>query len=129
MKRSWINIIAVLFTLFILFIIYSANTGKDLIFFKLTSYFPYADKFSHATLLGLLTFILNLAFKGKTFSMMNKKWLWVSVAIFVIITLEEFSQMFIDNRTFDLLDLSANYLGIAVASWLIFYLNKDDVID
>ncbi len=126
MKRSWINIIAVLFTAFILFIIYSANTGKDLIFFKLSSSFPYADKLAHAGLLGTLTFILNLAFKGKTISFFNKKWLVVSIVIFVIITLEEFSQMFIANRTFDLLDLSANYLGIAVASWLIFYLNKND---
>jgi polysaccharide biosynthesis protein VpsQ len=38
--------------------------------------------------------------------------------IAVAMTIEEFSQIWIPNRTFDLMDLAANYLGISIAGWI-----------
>ncbi len=116
--QNIIKVIAVLFTLFIGFIIYSANKGSDLFFFKIIT-FPYGDKFAHAILIGTLAFILNLAANGKTVSWLGKKWLLISFLMLPLVTIEEFSQIFIDNRTFDLIDLGANYIGIAIASWAI----------
>lgn len=117
--QNIIKAIAILFTLFIGFIIYSANTGSDLIFFRIKT-FPYGDKFAHATLMGLLAFVLNLAANGRTTTLFyGKKWLIMSLIMIPLVTIEEFSQIFIANRSFDLLDLLANYTGIAIASWAI----------
>jgi VanZ family protein len=40
-----------------------------------------------------------------------------SVLIFLIITIEEVSQVFVTTREFSLLDLGSDYLGIALAGW------------
>jgi len=128
MKRQHIiNIIAVLFTAFILFIIFSANTGRSLAFFHIKE-LPMGDKIAHASLIGMLAFILNLAMRGKSFWKWNREWLTVSFWLTIIITMEEFSQAFIPTRSFDLLDLAANYFGIAVASWLIITMKRRKIL-
>lgn len=119
MKTQFLfKITALLFTVFIGFVIYSANAGNDLFVFRIKM-FPYGDKFAHATLMGLLTFLLNLAMNGKTIKWRNQKWLLMSLLMIPLVTIEEFSQIFLDNKSFDLLDLLANYIGIAIASWAI----------
>ena len=37
------------------------------------------------------------------------------ISVFTLITLEEFFQLLSPHRTFDLIDLSCNYLGIGLA--------------
>jgi hypothetical protein len=117
--QNIIKAIAILFTLFICFIIYSANTGSNLIFFRVIGTLPYGDKLAHTSLIGLLAFILNLATNGQTTPFYGKKWLVVSLIMIPLVTIEEFSQIFIASRSFDLLDLLGNYTGIALASWAI----------
>lgn len=126
-QQRLINGIAILFTLFIVFIIFSANTGRNLALFQITN-LPYGDKIAHAGLIGMLTFLLNLAFQSKTFTYLNKNWLIVSVGMVILATIEEFSQIWIASRNFDLLDLGANYFGILVGSFLVFRVRKQQFL-
>jgi len=49
--------------------------------------------------------------------------------VVVIMTLEEFSQAFVSSRTFDLIDLTADYVGIICFSYLALWIHKKDKID
>jgi VanZ family protein len=42
-----------------------------------------------------------------------------SLVVAIAVIGEEFSQIFLSTRSFSLLDLSADFLGIACASWMI----------
>lgn len=120
MSRSIItNSITVAFTLFIGVIIFLANTGGDLGLLKLIHKIPMGDKFAHMLLVGTLAFLVNLSLKAQTFEFLNFRILVGSAIIFCAITVEECSQMWIPSRNFDLLDLTFNYIGIFIASWLI----------
>lgn len=123
-KNTLIQIVAILFSLFLAFIIYSANTKADLIFFRLVKSIPYGDKVGHTLLLGTLTFLVNWAMQARTFIFQKFQILTGSCIIFLVITIEEFSQNWLDNRSFDLVDLGGNYLGIFLGSCLIYRLFK-----
>jgi len=94
--------------------------GQDILFFKLIEHVPMGDKFAHITLVGTLAFLLNLILGAKTFTIRKMELLLGSCIVFGIMTVEEFSQIYIPMRNFDLVDLMANYLGIGIASWGIF---------
>ena len=113
-----VKVSALLFTLFTATVVYRANTGQSL-FIEGIHQIPMLDKICHLLFCGILALLLNLATKNKTVSIWNKKWLIVSLLLAVFFTIEEFSQMFISSRNFDLLDLLANYIGIGIASWSI----------
>lgn len=119
-KSISIKVISISFVLFIGYILYSANTGTMNSFFGQINQIPYGDKLAHMCLVGTLAFLLNLLLNAKTFLFKGFNILVASFAVFCFMTIEEFSQIWIDNRTFDLLDLTANYIGIGIASWLIF---------
>jgi polysaccharide biosynthesis protein VpsQ len=68
---------------------------------------PFGDKFGHAL-------------AGRMVKIGRLKLLLGCTTVAVIMTVEECSQFWIAARTFDLIDLSANYLGITLAGilWL-----------
>jgi len=115
-KNIHIYAISLLFFAFIGYIMYAANTGRELLFFQLLEYIPMGDKLAHVVLIGTLAFLLNLLFGGKTFAVRGIQILLGSCIVFGFITIEEFTQMYIPNRNFDWIDLMANYLGIGMAS-------------
>lgn len=72
--------------------------------------FPYGDALVHVLLFGLLSFLINLGFPLRRTSRLR---VLVSCLVLAgLVTLEEISQVFLPTRTFSLLDLGANYLGI-----------------
>jgi polysaccharide biosynthesis protein VpsQ len=81
---------------------------------------PFGDKIGHLVFIGILTFLLNDALDGRMVKMGGLKVLLGCSIVAVVMTLEEISQIWIPWRTFDLVDLSANYLGIGLAGlkWL-----------
>lgn len=123
-KNIILNSITILFIIFIGIILYHANTGSDFIFFRLMSGVPMGDKIGHLCLVGTLAFLLNLSLKARTIKLGNFKLLLGSVLVFIFITIEEFTQIAIANRTFDLLDLMCNYIGIALATFAILQIFK-----
>lgn len=121
-KNALVQFFAIAFSLFLLYIIYSANTGRDLVFYKIIKNLPYGDKIGHISLLWMLTFWVNWALQARTFLIRQRQFLLGSTGIFIFFTLEEFSQNWFQNRTFDWVDLLCNYIGIVLGSLVIYWM-------
>ncbi|WP_339137355.1 MAG: hypothetical protein WGN25_04955 [Candidatus Electrothrix sp. GW3-4] len=109
--RLW-AIFVVLFLAFFLYIIYAANHGTLPFFIRRLYLFPGGDKLGHFVLLALASFLANQLLYPRHFLVFGKVFFVGSLIVLIAITAEEISQMFLANRTFDLIDLSCSYLGI-----------------
>ncbi len=128
--RTLIRIIGISFLLFIGFVILSANFGWDFFFFAWVKYLPLGDKMAHFILVGGISFFVNLLLDVKKIKVGQGAILLGSCLVFIFITFEEFSQMFLTRRNFDLKDLSANYLGIFFFGQLaLFICNKFQILE
>ena len=76
---------------------------------------PGSDKLCHFLILGGLAFVANYALGCRTVAIAGKPVLLGSLAVLILATAEETSQLYIPGRSFDLLDLAADALGI----WLV----------
>lgn len=116
--------IAVLFTVFIIVVIVLADRGQlGAVHFLYD--FPNGDKLGHFLLFGLLNFLLTLTIIRALPSPRPKlAALSVGLILSLLIGAEEYSQKFFANRTFDLIDLLASYLGLIVGGWLALKIKK-----
>ncbi len=64
--------------------------------------------------MGIFSLLANLALSVKTIQLWKFKYLLGSLTVLVIVTLEEFSQIFVRGRTFDAGDLIADFAGIFI---------------
>jgi hypothetical protein len=108
------------FTAFILWIIYLANTGGHSIFFEFVGWLPYGDKIGHFGLFGMLTLLANFACRLKTISFRFFRLYLGAVLVFTFALLEEASQFFVASRTLDVIDLIADMIGILVFSMVTY---------
>jgi len=123
--------LAILFGCFILTIIVLADLGKLGFLYPLYD-FPYSDKVGHFILYGILTLLIDLTLfhssaQGASLTVIqSRKLLAVKIGLIlaVAITAEEFSQQYFSKRTFDLIDLTASYLGVIFFSWLALKVKK-----
>jgi polysaccharide biosynthesis protein VpsQ len=108
------------FFLFVAGIIIGNDLGRLRTIVNWVGSFPFGDKIGHLVFIGTLAFLLNYALEGRTIKIGRFKILLGCSIVAVVMTLEEISQIWIPWRTFDLVDLSANYLGIGLAGlkWL-----------
>jgi len=113
-------LIAICFSVFIGWILYLANSGGNSIFFDLVRATPYGDKVGHLCLFGTLTAIVILASKFRTFSLGRLHIYYGAAVVALFVFGEEISQTFIATRTFDLIDLLLNFVGIALFSYLVY---------
>jgi VanZ family protein len=111
--------LAILFTLFIIGLIILADRDALPPFIRAMYDFPYGDKLGHFILFGILNFILTLTFL-RALPNRTRNWVALSVGLILVVavTAEEFSQRYFASRTFDLVDLSASYLGLLVGGWI-----------
>jgi len=86
--------------------------------------FPNGDKAGHFILFGLLSLILNLMFLSRPHADSRRLILTVSLVLFLLVGLEEWSQSLFAVRTMDFFDLLAGYAGIATFAWLAWRLRK-----
>jgi hypothetical protein len=107
--------LAIGFTLVILMIVLAADLGWGEALFDLVAIIPGRDFTGHFVLIGLLSLTSNLALQRRTIRLHGRHFQLGSVILLPIVTLEEFSQLWISTRGFSLLDLAADYLGI----WLL----------
>jgi hypothetical protein len=125
--------IAIGFFMFILWIIYLANTGEKSIFFDFVRSFPYGDKVGHAGLFGFLTLVAVIGSKFRCFNFGKFKIYHGATWVVLFVVGEEISQAFIPSRTFDLVDLVADVVGIAVATCMAYkgrrYFSKSAIMD
>ncbi len=126
---SFLKLVSVTFFVFILWIIYLANTGQSSVFFKFVASIPYGDKVGHFCIFGSLTLAANFLLKCKslTFTFASKKELKLyvgSILVFIFALTEELSQFFLANRTLDMFDLLADIIGIVIFSFFTACLYK-----
>lgn len=117
------------FGLFLICIVYSANTGTDMAIMQWVRSFDHGDKVAHFLLFGVLSFLLNFAFKARSIKL--GRWsIYSGTALVVILALfEEFSQHFIATRMFDYFDLLADLTGIFVfALFTRYWLGKSRML-
>ncbi len=110
--------ISALFFIFIIAVIVLADNGSLPRSIRAVYDFPNGDKLGHFILFGLLDFFLVRAFLSSHPSR-PRGWVTLSIGLILalLIALEEFSQKFFANRTFDLIDLFASFLGVVVGGW------------
>ncbi|WP_010382017.1 VanZ family protein [Pseudoalteromonas rubra] len=107
-----VSFVAISFFLFIVWVIYLANTGQDSIFFDLVRSIPNGDKLGHIGLFGTLTVLFIVSFKFRSLVFGKVHIYYGAVIVLTLVCLEELSQAFISARTFDLFDMVANIVGI-----------------
>lgn len=110
--------LSVLFSLFLGWIIYSADTGQPNLFFDFIKQVPYGDKLGHLLLFGTLTLLVNLGTNFRRVPLGNFSPYLGAIAVAVIVVIEECSQAYFPQRTFDLFDLLADAVGILIFSRL-----------
>lgn len=81
-------------------------------YFSFVGLVPFGDKIGHFCLTGMFSFVVNLALSARTFQVWKLNYLLGSVIVLAIVFIEEFSQIFVRGRTFDLTDLVADAAGI-----------------
>ncbi len=107
-----IKIITAIYILVIAGIVIIANVKSTRYLLNFSGGIPYFDKIAHFLLMGVFSFLVNLVLKGRKFSIWKLRYLSGSLIVLIIVTIEEFSQIFISGRAFDPGDLVADYLGI-----------------
>jgi polysaccharide biosynthesis protein VpsQ len=107
-KPVSIRILTVCYVCVLAGIIFVADTKSTRYVLRFVGNIPFGDKLGHFFLFGTFALLLNLSFSCR------KVWgvLLGSLIVFAIVTAEEFSQIFIRGRSFDLTDLIADLFGI-----------------
>ncbi len=107
----------------VLFIFMTNQGVMPSIFYSATD-MPGFDKAGHFILMGLFSFLVNMSLSAATVGMGRMRILKGSLIVTVIVTLEEFSQVFVASRSCSLWDLLFDYAGIFCIGRLACYLTE-----
>jgi VanZ family protein len=108
-----IKIIALIYIFILAGIIVLADSHGTS-YFAFVGLLPFGDKIGHFCLMGMFSLIVNLSLNARTISIWNLRYLLGSLIVLTVVTIEEFSQIFIGGRSFDLGDLLADAAGIFI---------------
>lgn len=111
--KRWIPFI--LWLLLVAGVTLSVDGGKLKGFTDWVNSLPLGDKVCHFFMIGMLALLFNYALAGRMVTLGCRQLLVGGLIVAVAVTIEEFSQIWIPRRTFDLVDLAANYGGILCA--------------
>lgn len=100
------------FSLFLLTLIWLADSGRGQWLFHLARLIPGEDKTGHFVLFGMLSLLVNVVLQSSRLRLGRLSLLKGSVLVAAFAIAEEISQLFFRSRTFDWLDLSAGVVGI-----------------
>jgi VanZ family protein len=109
-----IRAVTAIYIFFIIFIVYSAITASNREVMAYAEQVPGADKTCHVVLIGLLCLLLNLSFNTKRRGIGILKLSGISIALLLLVSLEEYSQNFLVNRTADWFDWLGNFAGVII---------------
>src|SRR4051812_28563759 len=102
-----------LFCVFLGFVIYTEDVGEGSRYWGWVSNVPMGDKFCHCAFMFTFSVLTNLALSCRPIRLGGQSVLLGTVIVTIIVAAEEFSQLWIPGRDFDLLDLTADLVGIA----------------
>jgi len=109
-----IKIIAVIYIFILAGIIVLADVRQTQFLFNFIRRLPFGDKIGHFFLMGIFSLLVNLALSAKTIRLWKFEYLLGSLIVSAIITVEEFSQIFVRGRTFDAGDLIVDFAGVFI---------------
>ena len=109
-----IKIITLVYILILVGIIVLASFKGTSYLLNFVGRIPYGDKIGHFCLMGIFSLLVNLVLQARMVQIWKFRYLLGSLIVLVIVTLEEFSQIFVRGRTFDATDLVFDYAGIIV---------------
>jgi polysaccharide biosynthesis protein VpsQ len=109
-----IKILTVCYILILAGIIFVANRRSTAYLLNFIGSIPYGDKLGHFLLMGMLSFLVNILLNARTFGFGKWRYLLGSLIVWIVVTIEEVSQIYVRGRTFDWTDLIADTLGIIV---------------
>jgi hypothetical protein len=112
LKSARMKILLVVYILILAFIIFLADRKGTRYMLNFVGNIPYGDKLGHFLLMGGFSFLLNLVLDARNFRLWKFNYLLGSLIVFVVVTIEEFSQIWVSGRTFDWSDLVFDFLGI-----------------
>ena len=112
---KWITAI---FIIALLLIVLVADLGYGPSVFSFLNLIPGGDKTGHFILMGMLSFFINLCLNASRVRIFSVSFLKGSLIVIAIVTLEEFSQLFLKFRGFSLVDLLFDYIGILIFGYL-----------
>src|SRR5687768_16376058 len=84
----------ILFISFLIGLVLLADSGRGQRLFGLVHEVPGGDKLGHFVLFGILSFLVNLLWRGARVSFLGVSFFKSSVLLMTIVALEEFSQLF-----------------------------------
>lgn len=93
-----------------------ANLDHENLLMKIGHSVPYGDKIGHFLLFGLLGLLLNIALRFHVLTTKPIKIHWSTAIVLVFAVIEEFTQLSNPHRTFDLVDIIFDGLGVWVMS-------------
>ncbi|MBN8458502.1 MAG: VanZ family protein [Verrucomicrobia bacterium] len=106
------------FAAFLAWIVFLADTSRPSVFFSLVKWIPLGDKLGHLILFGTLAWLFNRSLRYRLLVGRPLVLPLGSVLALVIAAGEELTQLAFPNRNFDLADLAADFVGIAIFSWI-----------
>jgi len=108
------------FILVLILIVVIANVGLGSTYFPFIYSIPGLDKIGHFFLMGVFSFLINLLLKAKKIQFSSLNFLLGSLVVFLVVTFEELSQLFLIYLSWlDLVfDLGGVFLGGQLAAWL-----------
>jgi hypothetical protein len=107
--------VGLLATLFFAAVFLIAYTGNGSVYLAFVDDVPGKDKTGHVVMIGCMSLLLSWLSSFRFLPLKNVRLYYGIVAVFIFITIEEFLQLLAPYRSFDLIDLSCNYLGILLA--------------
>ena len=110
--RSFRFYLTAVFTFFIAWVIYEADSHSTNIFFSSVGAIPYGDKIGHFVLYGLLAMFFDWSFNFKSRLLFGYNIPFSALVILGFAVIEEFTQILLESRNFDLVDILFDFLGM-----------------
>lgn len=124
MNRTFRIFTLITFMAAFIYLIILADNGQFPLWIKKLYDYKGGDKLGHLLIMFLLSIVMNIFFNLRRFNFFNQKILLGSFIASIIVTGEEFSQIFFPNRTFDLRDLICSLIGVFFGGYLLRLLSS-----
>jgi len=103
-----------IFFCFIIWMIVLADLDRKNMIMEIGRAVPWGDKIGHFTLFGILALLVNTSLQFKQLEVRSRKFHLGSVFVLIFAIVEECSQLAFSSRTFDVMDMLFDLLGIGL---------------
>ncbi|MBI4320198.1 MAG: VanZ family protein [Chloroflexi bacterium] len=114
--------LAGLFAILLILVVVAADRGQLPGVVRALYAFPGGDKVGHFVLLGILSFLVNVSITARQDG--SRRIVLASLAIAVLVTIEEWSQVLFGTRSPSWEDLASSCAGIAFSAGLVWLVRR-----